>query len=309
MLRAAVLFFALMTLGVACASSTKGGTATKVPAGEPAPRDAHERAVEVVGARMTAMVHVDRLRKHPLAPRVASLELWGPVFEGTGIDPLADVDRIFAAGRTADDQEAAIVVAEHHVEPDRLKQGLGTLIEKSGEDGGWLEGYDFPVARVKVKDRKSVVLAVTPTVLVVTSPAFFEKAALALTGTGGLPEAHGPEALVAQTEQPSETLKAPRVPPIPATISKARMEIVMAEDGGADIAIDGDSTTPEQAKADADTLTKEVEDATTMQVAVFKVRAFDPVVFTSDGASIKARRHLTKTEIETLVGFAAMFND
>jgi hypothetical protein len=303
MLRAAILL--CLSLLVACGGGSNTATPA-VPDGEPAPRDAHERAAAAIGARMSAMVHVDRLREHPLAPRVAQLDLWGPVFDGTDIDPIADVDRVFAAGRTLRDQEAGIVVAEHHVEPERLKKGIGTLVEKSAPDGAWLTGYDFPAAVVKVRGRKSVVLAVTPTVLVVTSPAY-EKAAAALAGTGGLPEPDGPEALVARSEQPSDTLKLDPVPPIPATISEARVGIIMAEDGGADVAIEGQSTTPDQAKADAETLTKQVDDATTLKVSVIKVRAFDPVVFTADGSLVKAHRRLTKTEIETLVGFASMF--
>src|SRR5690606_6616717 len=95
------------------------------------------------------------------------------------------------------------------------------LVDESGpEDGAWLPDFPFPAARVLVRGRRSVLLAPTENLLVVTS----ERYAGFVRGweaSGGLPEPTGPETVIAHVKQPSETLVAPRVPPIPATIAEA----------------------------------------------------------------------------------------
>src|SRR5690606_11046732 len=89
-------FLALMLS--ACGPSVEDVPAPVVveaPPPPPPPRDAHLRAIEVVGAKVTAMIYVDGVRTHPLAPRIAKMNAWGEVLDGTGIDPLRDVDRAF----------------------------------------------------------------------------------------------------------------------------------------------------------------------------------------------------------------------
>src|SRR5690606_26972304 len=96
------------------------------------PRDAHLRAVEAVGAKVTAMIYVDRVRGHALAPRIAEMDAWAGILEGTGIDPLRDVDRAFVAGRNLESQADAIVVAEHHVPPEKISAAMKKMVADSG---------------------------------------------------------------------------------------------------------------------------------------------------------------------------------
>jgi hypothetical protein len=309
--RALLWWFALGWAGCGGAANDPASAAdVDDVANEPvaqAPRNAGALAVKAVGAKLTALIHVERLRSHPLAPQVAGMEAFGPVFDGTGIDPLEDVDRAFVAAANARDEKAVVAVAEHHVEPERINKALDTLVARSDGEGARLHTFGFPAALIVVKKRKSVVLAVTPTLLVVTSEAY-ASAASSLKDAGGLPEPTGPEALVADAEQPSTTLEARRAPAIPKTISHAHATVVLGDDGGADVAIVGDSSDPEQAKQDAADLTKAIEDATTVKISIIKVRAFEPVAFEADGSQVKAQRHVTQAEMQTLLGFAKMLS-
>lgn len=271
----------------------------------PAPRDTADRASAIVDAKVRALLHVDRVKDHPLAPRLVSMKAWGGLFEATGIDPLADVDRAFVAAKNARDQSAVIAVAEHHVSQERLKAAIDKLVIDSGADGRHLTELGVPAAKVNVRGRSSVVLAVTPTLLVVTSDDF-ATAAAGLASTGGLPEPTGPEAVLARAVQPSETLKAHRAPRVPKTISEVKATVTMAADGGADVLIIGQSTNDSQAVADAKELTEAVDRATTVKVSIVKIRAFEPVTFTADGDRIEGRRHLAGGELNTLLGFAEM---
>lgn len=274
---------------------------------EPPPRarDTAERAAAIVGAKVRVVVHVDRLKDHPLAPRLVSMKAWGGIFEATGIDPLEDVDRAFVAAKNARDQRAVIAVAEHHVDEQRMKAAIDQLVAESGADGRLLPELGVLAAKVNVRGRQSVVLAVTPTLLVVTSDDFAQ-AATTLASTGGLPEPTGPEAALAHVDRPSDTLKAPRAPRIPKTIHRADATVTMAPDGGADVVIVGQSTDAAQAVIDAKALTEEIDRATTVKVAIVKIRAFDPVKFAATEDRVEGRRHVSSSELNTLLGFVEM---
>jgi hypothetical protein len=302
-------FLALLGLS-AC-----GGAAPQPPAALPddlaspaptaTPRNSHQVAASVVSAKLTALIHVDRVRGHALAPQVANLDAWGPIFDGTGIEPLEDVDRAFVAAANVKDRKAVIAVAEHHVEAERIEKAIDTLVERSGENGKRLDGFDFSAARVKIKGRESIIMAVTPSLLVVTSE-HYANAAKKLAETGGLPEPDATEAVLAEADQPYKTLKASRAPKIPSTITHAKATVTMKKDGSADLIVVADSSDAAQAKKDAAALTKAIDKATTVKISVIKIRAFAPVEFEAEGSQVVADRHVTKSELSTLIGFAQM---
>ncbi len=285
------------------------GPATPEPHGPSAaqggPRDAHTRAANVVGARVTLIVFMDRVRVHPLAPQLAGLDVVAEAFEGTDIDPIKDVDRAVMAAKTARSQEDAIAVAEHHVAPDRLKVAMTQMVARSGGQGRWLTDYDFPTVAVMVRERQTVVMAVTPKLLVVTSPKHAKKAA-SLRQSGGVPDPVNAAAIVADAHQPASSLKARGVPPVPKTVNHLYADLTLRDDGGADLVIDGKSTSPAQARADATQLTADVEKASTVNIAFFKIKAFEPIVFKPDGDMVFARRRITQKELNTLLSLAAM---
>ncbi|HHH27011.1 MAG TPA: hypothetical protein ENK57_01500 [Polyangiaceae bacterium] len=288
--------------------SPADSTATEpaaVAAPPPVIRDTADQAARIVDAKLRVLLHVDRVKDHPLAPRLVSMKAWGGLLEAAGIDPLEDVDRAFVAAKNARDPRAVIAVAEHHVSEERLRAAIDEIVAGSGPDGKLLPELGVLAAKVKVRGRESVVLAVTPTLLVVTSDDY-AKAATALAATGGLPEPGGDEAVRVRAERPSETLKAPRAPRVPRTISEVEATVTMASDGGADVLIVGQSTNPAQAKADASALTEAVDRATTVEVAIVKIRAFDPVTFAAVDDRVEGRRHLSWNELNTLLGFAEM---
>jgi hypothetical protein len=272
---------------------------------EPNARDADVRARKVVGANLDATINVEKLRPHPLAPRLAEFSVWGALFDGSDVKPIEEVDRVFVAAANARDGQKVIVVVEHQVEAPRVKAAIQNLIDKSEGEGGWIKSYDFPAARVKVKGKKSVVMAVAPNLLVLTS-ARYAKAAASLSESGGLPEPTGEEALIATADEPAKNLDSKDLPKIPDTVSNLRADVTLADDGGADVAIDGESSSPEQAQKDAEELTKNVDDKTSIKMSVLKLRLFDAPKFEADGSKIKSRRKLSQAEIERLLGAAKM---
>lgn len=294
---------------LACTSLWACGPALPEPDGpdlaQDKPRDAHTLAAKAVNARVTLIVYMDRVRKHALAPRLASLDVITEAFEGTDIKPIDDVDRAVIAARTARTREDVIAVAEHHVTPERLKAAMTQMVAQSGTEGRWLEGYGFPAVKVVVRKRKTVVMAVTPTLLVVTAPKHAKRAA-SLENSGGIPDPANAAAIVADADQPASSLEAPGVPPVPPTVRRIYASLTLLEGGDADLVIDGESSSETQARADADQMTKDVEKAATVNVAFFKIKAFEPIPFTPDGNMVRARRRVTQKELDMLLSLASM---
>ncbi len=291
------------TLASACGPSTPEPEAPEPS--ETALRDAHAIAARAVDAKVTMIVFMDRVRKHALAPKIGRLDVIGEAFEGTDVDPVEDVDRAFIAAQSARSSQDAMAVAEHHVEPERIKRAMTQLVEKSGDEGRWLVGYPFPAAQVLVRKKKTVVLAVQPKLLVVTSPKHARKA-IPLQQSGGIPDPSNRAAIVADANQPSKTLKAPGAPPVPDSVHHIYAEVTLRDDGGADLKIDGESSDDDQAARDAAQLTADIEKASTVNLGVIRYQPVGTIQFTSEGKMVRARRRVSRSELDTLLSIASM---
>lgn len=289
--------------------SPQGGTEPE-PGGASSPPpvpDAHERAVAATGAKIRGLLHVERVRNHPMAPLL--LDMAGKetqVLDGTGIEPLQDVDRVFVAAKSANDPKAVMALLEHHVEAERLKTAMQAMVDKSGGEGRWVEGAPYPTAIVYVEKRRSLVAAVSPTMLVITSPEL-EKKVEPLAGASGLPEPAGDEALSAFVSEPRQTLDNPQgTPPIPATIAFVEGTVTFQANGDADVHIEGKSANPAQARDDAKEINDTITEATSAKMGPVRVQVVKPIVFAAEGDELKGDRKVTLAEMQTLVGLLGM---
>src|SRR5262249_9746943 len=142
--------------------------------------------------------------------------------------------------------EEAVVALEHAMDEPKLRGAIDMLVARSDPPGAWLTDVGVPAARVSVRGHKRVVAMPARNLLVVL-PEALAKEAGKFSGSGGLPDPQGPEAAVATAAMPAQTLKAPRVPTLPDTLREARATLRLSDDGGADIDVEAESTTPEQA--------------------------------------------------------------
>lgn len=271
---------------------------------KPKPRDAQDIARGLAAGQVEVMVWADRVRSHPVGPKLAALDAWGPLLSGTGIDPHKDLDRAFVAAKSARDEEGAVMVAEHALPKERVDTAVESMIARSEPPGSWVEGLGVRAAKVTVRGRTRVVAIPTDKLLVIL-PEAVAPAAMKFAQSGGLRDAEGAEALVAVALRPAETLKAPRVPPIPETLGAARATLTLTADGGADIHVEAKSTTPEQATQDAAALSAEIDRATSVKISVLRVRFFEPIKFVAEGDKVVGDRHLTAQEIDRIIGLAS----
>jgi hypothetical protein len=303
------LFVVAFTLSLAAASLGCGAAAPAPPeVAAPAPkaRNAATIAWDIVHARVGALTYVERVRGRPIAAKIQSLDLFRPYLDGTGLDPERDLDRAFIAAPATDRADESIVVAQHHLSSAQIQLALGAMISSGRVAGEWIPGAPVPEARVTARGQTRILAIIEPDILVLLPEAHALEAGR-FTGTGGFPDPEGPGAVFASAIDPANSVRGNRVPPIPASIQSLRAIVTLDDDGGAAIAIEGPSASPEQAVADAAALTRSVDDATSVRVVFVRVRVFKPIRFFAEMGNVKADVHLTAGEIDTLVGAAAAF--
>ncbi len=286
------------------------GAAIQPPPGEAAPppkeRNAATIAWDIVHAKVGALTYVERVRGRPIAARIQSLDLFRPYLDGTGLDPERDLDRAFVAAPATDRADESIVVAQHHLSSDQIRLALGAMITSGRVAGEWIPGAPVPEARVTARGQTRILAIIEPDILVLLPEAHAIEAGR-FTGTGGFPDPEGPGAVFATAIDPATSVRGNRVPAIPPSIQSLRAIVTLGDDGGAAIAIEGPSASPEQAVADAAALTRSIDDATSVRVVFVRVRLFKPIRFFAEMGNVKADVHLTAGEIDTLVGAASAF--
>lgn len=276
-----------------------------VEAPRPKPKNAQLLALQIVQGKVGTMVYVDRLRGRPAAVKLVQAGYLGDLFEGTGVDPMRDLERVFIASTGIKRSDRAVIVAQHKLDEPRLRAAVDTLVRRSDPPGAWLDDLGLPAARVTLHGHTRVVALVDDEYVAVL-PESLAKEARQFLGTGGFPEPEGPEATVTVAQDPSETLRGPRLPSIPPSISSARIALRFGDDGSADAAADGESTSEQQAVQDAAEMGDAVDRATSMKISVLRVRFFKPIPFRAEGKHVKSDLHLSPEEIDKLMGMAEL---
>lgn len=286
-----------------------GGNSAEQPVEAPAPkpRNAADIAQSISGAKVGSLVYADRVRTHPIGPKLAAMQVWQPVLEGTGLDPQKDLERVFIASPSVRSGDRTVAVAQHSLPPERMQAALEQVMAKSDPPGKWLNGEgELKTAQVTVRGQTRAIALIEPS-FVVMLPMSQAGLAKRFEGTGGFPDPEGAEAAQLFALEPSRSLKGPYMPRIPETIQTVRGRVILTPDGGADIKTVGKSASPEQAAQDAQALSESVDAATSIKIAIIKIRLFGPVQFRSEGDQVKSDLHLSADDIDRLLGLAQTF--
>lgn len=295
----------LVVIGLAALVAACGGAAAPPPEAAPAPpprpRNAAAIAQSIAGGKVSVLVYADRAQGHPIVARLAALDLWTSALAGTGLAPERDVTRAFITAPRVDAAAEAVAVLEHSLPPDKVAAGLSALLSRSDPPGLTRTDLGVPAVEVTIRGHTRVVASVEPSFVVVLPVARAREAAR-FVGTGGFPDPRGDEAAIAVAIEPARTLRAPRAPAVPPTVRSLEAAVTLTADGGANVAIDGASVSPEQAAEDAADLNEAIDAATSLRVAIVKIRVVDPIRFSADGDRIRAKRRVSPGEIDKLFG-------
>jgi len=299
------LSLGLVLAGTAsCTHSSDNTHAVEAP--PPKPKNAIEIARSIVNARVGLMVWAEKLHGQPVETRLHALNPLRPMLEGSGIDVARDVVAAYVASTGVTSSDVAVAIVQHKVDPTRLQTGLETVMARSVPRGEWIAGASVPSARVTVRGQTRVVAVVDPEFLAVLPEGIADQASR-FVGTGGFVEPLAQDVAVGTALDPSRSLSAAHAPPIPPTIRSTEAHVWLASDQGLDIHAVGESSDPMQASADAAALSQAVDNATSINLGILKVRLFQEIKFHSEGQQVKSHVHLTPSEIDRLATLAESF--
>lgn len=266
------------------------------------PRNAHEIATELISGQIGAFIYMDKVRGTPTGDRILKIPMVADELEGTGLDPEKDLERVFIASPDTQSRRA-IVFGEHNLTASGAHEALKTVVAKSDPPGEMIPAQGFEAAKVTIKKQTGVVAFLPPNFLVVV-PEDLVDHILDFSATGGLPPADGPEALVASAVNPGQTVRLPRMPRIPETITTGSMRVLLKPEGGAVVDMSGEDATSEKAIEDAELMTDNFNKATSVQISIISIRLFDPIKFQAEGTTVKGRLTLTQDEVDRLASVA-----
>jgi hypothetical protein len=299
-----------LALGLVLAGTTScthsNDTTPAVEAPPPKPKNAIEIARSIVNARVGLMVWAERLHGQPVETRLQALNPLRPMLEGTGIDVSRDVVAAYVASTGVTTNDVAVAIVQHKVDAARLQAGLDTVMTRSVPRGEWIAGASVPSARVTVRGQTRVVAVVDPEFLAVLPEGIADQASR-FVGTGGFVEPAEKDVAVGTALEPSRSLAAAHAPRVPPTIRSVEAHAWLAPDQGIDINAVGESTDPAQASADAEALTTSIDNATSINLGILRVRLFQQIRFHPEGQQVKSHVHLTPSEIDRLATLAESF--
>jgi hypothetical protein len=190
------------------------------------------------------------MRTHPLGAKVGEILSCNPQwrdFIGDTIDPIGDLEGVFLFGPRVVDSSKLTVAVQTRMDQSKVHAVMANLVRQSGRTAGWLDaGAGALAARIHA-DRADRIVVTHPTNMIYVTPEEGFAQIAAVREPMSLPAGEG-RALSLMMVTPWRPFR--RIGwNVPETVSEMRLDIVAAEDGGADVTIefdDQDETLAEQ---------------------------------------------------------------
>lgn len=286
------VFTALMT--GACAATPPPMVQSAAP-DRGAPVIAADLARAVVAGRTGGLFELKQFRFHPnSADAIGSLCHWADAVKKLGLDPLTDVARVFVAATHALDATGIALI-----QLEVSDQIAARAITRAGGRAG--AGVAFPRALVSLPGTEPHVIALIQPGLLVVVPQRFEDRLGALRTRAALP---APERHVAAqffAFDPASSLGS--TPRWPSTIVAAHADIAFTPQGGAVIRFFAESTSEQQARLDAKSLTEEAHRLLTVDLAIFELELLTPPKFQAAGRRVFMEQGLLPGDVDWVLRF------
>jgi hypothetical protein len=284
------------------------------PIADPVSMSGGARKVVDPNANVRLIVDTEKLRSHPLGPRVGSLlsrvHQWRDFMGPTGVDPVRDIDRILIVGpqlrRTGD----VVAVIQHSLGRARMRAAIDGLVTRDASGGAWLEA-DVPVARASA-DRAERYFVLPSERIVVVTPKSALEAAKAMTTALKIPSLPGNQVATAYIATPHRAFIGMPLR-VPESIRWARARVTPVEGGGVRVDIEAEDESAERAGVSAAALERDILQATQLDLGVLGMilgtrpqRFLEKIAFRSEGKRILGELLLTQKQLSSIFELAEM---
>jgi hypothetical protein len=265
-------------------------------------------------ANVRVLIYPEKIRTHPLAPRIGrllgSIYQWRDFFGPAGIDPIRDVDRVLITGSQLRDSKDVAAILKLNVPAPRIREAIDAIVRSDTEHGEWLDA-GLPAATAYADRAPRVFVIGTGGIVIVTPPSALESV-LANGKKLGLKPAEGPEVLKAYAVTPHRVRGLPVR--IPESIRYVRLWVTPDANGGATLEAFAEDETPELAAEHAEQLERGLNAAATLDLGVVgdllgmgKKRLVQKIEMHAEGRKIRATAFVTAAQLDEILGFAEAF--
>jgi len=243
------------------------------------------------------------LRKHPLGAAFGRILVmipeWRQFFEESPIDPIRDVNHLLiTAPKLRGDSSQLVAVMDFNVPEPQIRAAVDLVVQRAG--GEWLEDTPVPAAHAKVSAGERLFALVPGRRLLVVLPTNAKDQLGGLKRTRGFPNSK--VGIVISMVTPARPFRA--VFNLPSGLKWMRLAVTPTSEGGADVSLEAEDTSAEEAAKHAKQLTHDFDQI--RRVSVLGLTSFeviDHAEFVAEGNKIKTRVHVSNRQLKLIIGF------
>ena len=290
-------------------AGTAGDDAGVVDGGitDPVAASGAERIADV-NANVQIKIFTEKIRSHPLAPRIslalAAVPQWRDFFGPAALDPVKDIDRLLVWGPQLRDSSEVGVVAKVNVPKERVLEAFEGIV-RTDPAGAWLDA-GVPEITARVDRAPRHIMMLSPTIVVVTPPSGADNARKAKKLT--LKPSPGAEVVTARLKTPWRAFRGTGIPiDIPKSIGDAHFKVTPDEYGGAIVEVVAKDESAENASENAAQLERTLRSLTNYNIFGIRMKFVERIVFTTKGEEIHGYALLTAGQLRQGLDFAMEF--
>lgn len=261
-------------------------------------------------ANVNLLLLSDRVREHPLGPRIGKLltdfPQWSSFFATAEIDPIRDLNRILIVGPEFRRSADVVAIIQHRLGREVLRKAVDRLVQRPPH-GRWLKAK-FPAARAHADRAERLFVLPSPNLLVVAPP-HLEKQLLAAPPLK-FPAPDGREAVVLHVRSPAHALRGLPLA-LPESISWLRLDVMVLENGGAELRVTAEDASPELARSHGQTLSLAINALTNPDLGALgallglrTIAFIDPIELRASGTHISGQVDVSRAQLERLMSLA-----
>lgn len=282
---------------------------TKDQVGDPVALSGAAGKLAKSGAKVRIKIDTDKVRQHPLGPRIGDIlgrvPQWYDFLGPAKLDPIRDIDRLLIAGPELRNSSQVVAVLRYNVPEAVMETAIDSLVQRSS--GEWLSGATR-AATARADRAERIFAFFAPQLLAIVPPTAKRDALKRWPKQTRLDPIPGDAVLVATVETPSQVhLGLPFR--FPETVKWIRASVTPTSDGGATAIIEAEDESEDMAREHAFWLERNVLASAKLRggmavlaVALYGTDSFvDTVSFRSEGTRIHGTLTITKDQIASLL--------
>jgi hypothetical protein len=244
-----------------------------------------------------------KLRGHPvgkeLGARLAELPQWKGFFEGTGIDPVRDLEHMQITGPELRKSGQIVSILEFSSPPEAIRTALDVVVTRT--KGSWLEGKPFPTAKAKA-DKAERLFVIVPSRRILAVLPGKDEAKIADLGRLPAYPPNLPFGIQISMVTPHRAFKSIDLLRIPETVSKMRLRAYPLANGGGRLELEFLDASAAKAAEDALVIGDQWKKVQT--AALVALLFLDDLDVKVEGDTIFATTTFTKEQLAKILALA-----